>query len=432
MDSVIYPYDVFRIDKPNASAPEFGAYQLPTGEVRVLTNNFGQSEITFGSKEQADIFLAGLPGKLGGQVVELNPQDYPRTLTSSVSFDDQNVHAPVPQQRAEQTKPADTQSQDSKNVERDAVRPEDRAVTKDANNNLPETVQKNAVDDYSNPDNARRADETTPEVAGQGGSLQAAVEKADSEIFGPADNGKRTDLAPDDKVLSFLEGAGAGVLQFLAEATEATPYLLMTVDPFAGLILKPLYSWAAEGIRDEASEEMYEASLVNPIGAEAGAGVGYFGATIINAIVGPKGSQAPELVANAAQRALPAAEREMATIFRVEGKLNTRLVADGQGGIRIVEREAEKEEVLWLSFEEKSAVAVLGQRLAEGERSAVIKAFEVPRQLVNTIRSNAVPEGSAFAAGNPLRRLVGEGTAEFGVQGTWLQRLQGHIAGRRP
>lgn len=163
MDGITIPYDVFRVDNPDSrvSDSEFIAYQLPDGEsggeVRVLTKNFGQPEISFASREKADVFLRGIKSQAGGQVVELNPQDYPAVLTSSISFDPYRVEGSKPQHRVEKEKPSDTQIQHSKSIEPVPISSEDRAITKDSNNNRPEQLQNNHYSGQSQPSNHERA-----------------------------------------------------------------------------------------------------------------------------------------------------------------------------------------------------------------------------------------------------------------------------------
>lgn len=145
MDGIIIPYDVFRVDNPDSgvSNSEFGAYQLPDGEVRILTKNFGQSQISLESKEKADVFLRDIKSQLGGQLVELNPQNYPVVLTSIISFEPYRVEASKPQLRVEKEKPSNTQIQNSKIIEQDSIRSKDRVITKDSNNNRPDQFQNN-------------------------------------------------------------------------------------------------------------------------------------------------------------------------------------------------------------------------------------------------------------------------------------------------
>jgi hypothetical protein len=195
MEGTIIPYDVFRIDKatPGVTDSEFGAYQLPNGDVRVLTNNFGQSQISFESKEQADVFLSGEKSKANGQIVQLNPEDYPKTLTSSIHFEDVNVEATsTPQHRVEKENPAGTQDQNDKNIEPDQINGVDRAKTNDANNNLPENLRGNLRDDSPNQNNAQRADKNMPEMAGDSDTPESFGDKAEREIsdfFGGGQSG---------------------------------------------------------------------------------------------------------------------------------------------------------------------------------------------------------------------------------------------------
>lgn len=143
MDGITIPYDVFRVDNPDSriNNSEFCAYQLPDGEVGILTKNFGQSYISFESKEKADIFLREIKGQAGGELVELNPQEYPVNLTSFVSFEDRRVEVSKPQDRVKKEETSDTQIQHSKSIEQDSIRSKDRAITKDSNNNRPGQFQ---------------------------------------------------------------------------------------------------------------------------------------------------------------------------------------------------------------------------------------------------------------------------------------------------
>jgi hypothetical protein len=421
MGGVIYPYEVFKVDKPNPSVtdPEFGAYQLPNGEVRVLTNNYGQNQIPFTTREQADIFLAGLADKLGGQIVELNPHDYPKELNPSVSFEDRKVEVPRPQHRAEKTQSADTQPETIKPAEAKPTKPEDRAATKEADNNRPQSLEENTVDPTVYPNNWNRADAAAAEVSGSGDPSDAAA----GDQAPP--NAKRADAAPGGggggSGESFMKGAGAGLLEFLAETTEATPMMMMAINPVGALMMAPLYSWAADKMRDRANQSLYDASQTDEASAQGGAAVGYLGATIIAALFGPKGG-------GAVQGALPAAERML--VYRVEGAADTMLVSDGRGGLQVLETDAaEGVRTLWLNFREDQAIQLALERAGE---TPAIKVFELPRNLVARIMRDSVPEGSAFGnAASPCRRGW-SGVREFGIHGSLLEELEAFIAGTNP
>ena len=235
MEEPVYPYDVFRVDKPDQAStdPELGAYLLPSGEVRVLTNNFGESQILFESREKADAFLREMKGENPSRIVQLNPEDYPRMLTSAMSFEEAHVQATTPQHRVEKDKSASRQGKGERDEDKESTQTE-RSKARDPDNNRQEKLQENAKEDTEPQRNELRADQEEPEQEYAGGTFLEDVEHWIPSLFEPAHKGissLKSDLEENLNETNWIGKAiGASFLDVLDTAmyfTEGIPLGLL-------------------------------------------------------------------------------------------------------------------------------------------------------------------------------------------------------------
>lgn len=255
MSDALFPYDVFKVDTPNSNDPELGAYQLPNGEVRVLTNNLGQSEIHFESKNKADAFLSEIKGRIKGEIVGLNPQDYGKILTSDISFEEKSIEVSTSQSRAEKTQSTTETSTPNEKVGQNETKQQDRLETKSSDNNRPENLGENTIDDAPNQNNLIRAGRSEPESSGNGESIGDRIQNEVTDFF---DNGQRASstlkgqledyvLEGGDPILGALGATGLDALDLAMSFTKNNALGILDIRNLGEGVQKG--TW--EGVRED-------------------------------------------------------------------------------------------------------------------------------------------------------------------------------------
>jgi RHS repeat-associated protein len=163
----------------------------------------------------------------------------------------------------------------------------------------------------------------------------------------------------------------------------------------ASLLVQGAVSGVAGGIAQRGIETGSLSKTLSPTAIAVDAALGAAGAGVGKVAAKVASKVAPRMV-GAAKAALARGKalitarrgREFATVFRVEGRANQRLVTGAGGGLTV-----EGDQTLFLNFGHGGrAMEFLGQRLEQGHADTVIKSFEVPKSFADKIAQSAVPE----------------------------------------
>lgn len=113
-------------------------------------------------------------------------------------------------------------------------------------------------------------------------------------------------------------------------------------------------------------------------------------------------------------------------VFRVEGKINERIVIGDNGEVAIIG----KNKTLFLNFGQIGrANDFLAKRLGQGMKDSSIKSFEVSQSFLDKIRSEAIRERDVkkFPPGRPLRVDVKKADDQFALRSNQIEELEKEI-----
>jgi hypothetical protein len=117
---------------------------------------------------------------------------------------------------------------------------------------------------------------------------------------------------------------------------------------------------------------------------------------------------------------------ETVTVYRVEGKPNTRVIIGDNGGVSIV-----GDTTLYLNFGDKArAQAFLDKRISQNMEGATIKSFEVSKSFLEKLRREAVKENKARNPENRNKPIIADPTKakdQYGVRPHQFDELKNSI-----
>ncbi len=213
-----------------------------------------------------------------------------------------------------------------------------------------------------------------------------------------------------------VEGAEARIREFplnrlrekFARDRARSPFLKLTGGPAEFTL--DLLADIVQDIRTASGEY--------PQPVREGARARLAGGAVVTATTGAFGRVA---FTGAAARTASLSTGAKVRVFRVEGTPNTRIIIGESGEVAI-----QGEKTLFLNFGNRArAEEFLAQRLKQRLPGATLKSFEVPKSVLNDLRSTAVPERlSRQFPGRPILVDVTKAPDQFGLRREQIKRLQ--------